>query len=37
MLGVSELIAACLNGQWRIPLISIIDEHIGVTACVSNL
>src|SRR5713226_5561424 len=29
MLGVPELIAKCLNGQWRIPLGAIIDQHIG--------
>lgn len=37
MLGVPELIAECLNGQWRISLSPIVDQHIGAAALADGL
>ena len=37
MWGVPELIAECLNGQWRIPLSSIVDRHIDASAFAHSL
>ena len=31
MLGVPEMNAEGLNGQWRIPLRAIIDKHIAIS------
>jgi hypothetical protein len=37
LLGVPELIAECLNGQWRISLSPIVDQHIGAAAWADGL